>query len=169
VRRFRYLALSVLAIGLATLFAPTAAHAAVTPGAWCKKAETGAYGQSTDGDWYRCTLNAGATLPKWMPSSPPPPGQNPSAPAPSKRTPDGPCLDSEAGQEFSTSAGKLYVCQKKGTSYAWTLVTGGDDQPGTLPKTGVDGRVAAAAGTALVAAGGGLFWAMRRRRVSFQA
>ncbi len=173
--RFRHLILAGLATAGLALFAPSAAYAAVTPGAFCKDSEIGTYGKNDKGAWYRCQKNPGEDRGRWRPSGPPPASPDPNPPAnppggsdSSARTPDGPCLAGEAGQEFSTP-GKLYVCQKNSGGYAWTLVTGAEGQPGTLPKTGIDGGVAAGAGAVLLAGGGLVFWAARRRRVRFQA
>lgn len=171
-RRFRHLILAVLATTGLALFAPSAAYAVVTPGAFCKDSAIGTYDKNASGAWYRCQKNPGEDRGRWRSSSPPPANPDPNPPAggsdASERKPGGPCLAGEAGQEFSTP-GKLYVCQKSGGGYVWTLVTGADGQPGTLPKTGVDGGVAAGAGAVLLAGGGLLFWAARRRRVRFRA
>jgi LPXTG-motif cell wall-anchored protein len=179
-RRF----LLTLAAGIAgaglTLLAPSPAQAVVTPGAFCKNVEIGKFDQSSDGDWYQCLKKGDDRVGKWYPSGPPAgtsgPSVKPSAstsqPADddeSAVTPGGACTEAQAGQDASTSDGKLYACTKGADGkYTWVEVTQGGEG-GALPKTGVNGAVAAGAGAALLGFGGLLIWSSRRRRLRFQA
>ncbi len=73
----------------------------------------------------------------------------------------------QAGRDASTADGKLFACQADANGVLrWVEITTGGDGD-ALPKTGVDSTVAAAAGLALLLAGGTLYGLTRRRR--FQA
>lgn len=77
--------------------------------------------------------------------------------------PGGACTEEQEGEDAVTD-GRLYACTANGDgTFTWVEVTQGGEDGGALPKTGVNGGLAAAAGAALLGAGGLLVWSTRRR------
>lgn len=139
----------LLAPAAPALAAPAAGVTAIKPGAFCKDAQLGQVGYSSDGDAYVCEKHNGEKVGHWY-------GRHADTPAPKPTKTSG----TSTGGAKTGSGGK--------TGGTGTGVTGkvenGSGTGTALPLTGDNTKYQVGGGLVLLAVGGGLVYAARRRR-----
>jgi LPXTG-motif cell wall-anchored protein len=139
----------LLAPAAPALASPAAGVTAIKPGAFCKDAQLGQVGYSSDGDAYVCEKRNGERVGHWY-------GRHADNPAPKpKPTKTGTTGTGKTGSGGTGTGTSAKVENGNGTA---------------LPLTGDATPYQVGAGVAFVAVGGGLMLlARRRRRVRFQS